>query len=263
MKSWTVLREWKAKRQGQVWIVRHVSGKRGYFKYATRKQWYFAGPFVANEYIAAKLAAILGFPVAELTIARIRGKDGRIRSGVVSIAEDADEVVTWREAGGHVRSDPARYVNRIDLLRQLIVFDAWITNLDRSNGRNLILYRNRESEKYDWYLIDHGNTLYGSPRKWKRGTWRSPIWQRVWRFCHTPRGLLRLQSSWEVLEPMVSKIESLTEKQIDAALNSVPIGYIGGEHKQFTKRLLLSRKKQLRGIMKRWLAFRGIKESKW
>ncbi|WP_019122737.1 hypothetical protein [Brevibacillus massiliensis] len=74
---WTLKTAWKAKRQGAVWIVEDQDGRRGYFKFATKRQWFFSGPMIANEFIAAALARKLGFPVASLEIADVRGPDGK------------------------------------------------------------------------------------------------------------------------------------------------------------------------------------------
>lgn len=258
---WKLKQTWKAKRQGQVWIVQNPSGRIGYFKFAKKKQWYFSGPMIANEYIAAALARRLGFPVAKLKRATVKGPAGKPQKGIVSVAADAKEVITWNEADQAVRSNPDKYVKRADLLRFLIVLDAWIANIDRSSGKNLVLHRNGSGEKYSWYLIDHGHTLYGSPRKWTRGSWNSPIWRKIWRFYHTPQGLLRLQSSWKSLKPMVLKIEKLNVSYINKALKQVPPGSLRQKERRFIRRLLLTRKKQLRSMIKRWIAYKGIKES--
>jgi hypothetical protein len=259
-KEWKLTETWKAKRQGQVWIVEDESGNRGYFKFTTKKQWFFSGPMIANELIAAALAKRLGFPVAELHIASVLGPDGKIRKGIVSVEIPANEVITWSKANETIHNKPEQYVNRIDLLGALVVFDAWIANIDRALGKNLILYRNNPNEKYNWYLIDHGHTLYGSPRKWKRGAWNSPLWQQLWRFYHVPKGLLRIQSSYSALKPMIKRIESLQRSDIHTALHSVPRHYLRDKERLFIKRLLLHRQKRVRTIMKRWLAYKGTKE---
>ncbi|WCK56388.1 hypothetical protein PP175_10980 [Aneurinibacillus sp. Ricciae_BoGa-3] len=259
-KRWKLVKAWKSKRQGQVWIVKNKEGTRGYFKFTTRKQWYFSGPMIANEWIAASLANRLGFPVAQLTTASVRGPDGVIRRGVVSVEVPAQEVITWREADEKVHCAPEQYLNHIEKLCTLVVFDAWIANIDRALGKNLILYRDHPDEKYNWYLIDHGHALYGSPRKWKRGAWNSLLWQQLWRFYHVPNGLLRIQSSFSALEPMIRKIESLRSSEIDAALKNVPRGYLRHKESLFIKRLLLHRQKRIRKIIINWLAFKGTKE---
>jgi len=258
--KWVLKNAWKAKRQGQVWIVETQDGTRGYFKFTTPKQWYFSGPMVANEYISAALAKRLGFPVGDLETATVLGPDGAKQRGIVSIAITANEVITWREAGEQVYENPEQYVKDIDLLAMMVVFDAWIANIDRAPGKNLILYRNSPSEKYSWYLIDHGHCLHGSPRKWAYAAWDAPIWHRIIAFYHTPKGLLQLQNSWSALKPMVEKIERLTEADIDAALKSVPSGYLKQPERAFIRRMLLHRQKRLRKMVLRWLNTKGFKE---
>ncbi len=43
----------------------------------------------------------------------------------------------------------------------MFIFDVWILNIDR-NSRNIVLYPTGKQNKYDFYLIDHGLSLYGS-----------------------------------------------------------------------------------------------------
>lgn len=123
---------------------------------------------IANELISAALACKLGFPVSELELAQVTGPDSKKRNGIVSIKNSAQEVITWAEADNKIHKNPDKYIYHLNLLRYLLVFDAWIVNIDRAMGKNLILYRNQKDHKYRWYLIDHGNCLFGSPRKWKR-----------------------------------------------------------------------------------------------
>lgn len=241
-------------------MVRDEADTRGYFKFATKEQWYFAGPMIANEIIAAALAKRLGFPVCELEMAIVWGPTGIPQEGIVSLQVDAEEVITWREADPAVKLAPEQHIEQFDLLAQMVVFDAWIANIDRAKGKNLILYRNAPDEPYKWYLIDHGLTLYGSPRKWKRGPWNSPLWEQIWRFYNVPQGLLAAQSDKARLEPMIQKIENLRVSDIDAAVRSAPRRHLQLRDRQFIKRLLLYRQKRLRTMIDRWLAHPGEKE---
>lgn len=75
-RDWKLKIAWKAKPQGQVWLVQNSRGQQGYFKFASKDQWFFAGPIIANEMIAAALAKRLGFPVAELEEAIVYGPTG-------------------------------------------------------------------------------------------------------------------------------------------------------------------------------------------
>lgn len=258
--QWQMVSTFKAKPQGHVWIVADNRGNQGYFKFTVPEDWYFSGPLYANEYIAARLAKSLGFPVAKLKPAAVAGPDGTPQAGFVSVEAAAREITTWQDVGEEVFRHPEQYVKNLDLLRSLVVFDAWIVNVDRANGNNLVLYRNDPSEKYDWYLIDHGLTLYGSPRKWERGEWNSPFWEQLWNYYHVPKGLLRLQSSAEALEPMLQKIESMNAVEIEDIFYSLPVEYLGKPERNFIRRLLLHRQKRLRSIMAQWLEYPGTKE---
>jgi hypothetical protein len=258
--QWWLIHPWKAKPQGQVWVVADDIENRGYFKFAFPNQWYYSGPLLANELIAADLAKLLGYPVAQLEEAIVLDQDANPQKGVVSLEVSAPQIVTWHDVNEEVVKNPEQYVNQIELLSTLVVFDAWIVNVDRASGKNLVLYRNHSSEKYHWYLIDHGLALYGSPRKWKRGDYDSPFWNKLWMYYHVPKGLLRLQSSASRLEPMIGKIESLKESDIENVLSKVSQEYFRDEERYFIKRLLLYRQKRLRKIMKQWLEFKGVKE---
>ena len=259
-RQWELIEAGKPKRHGYVWVVEDRSGERGLFKFATEQQWYFSGPLVANELVAASLSKRLGLPVAELEQASVQGPDGIWREGIVALASTAPEEIPWCEAKDCVHEHPEEHVNEIELLSQLVVFDAWIANIDRASRYNLVLYRHHPEEPYDWYLAGHGHSLYGSPRKWARGAWNTSLWEQLWRFYNVPKGLLRLQSSMEALEPMIRKIEGLKESEIDAMLRRVPRGALRPRVRQFIKRLLLRRQKRLRKIIETWMAYSGPKE---
>ena len=257
---WTLKKIFKNKLQGQVWVVENQFGRRGYFKFTTPKQWYYSGPMIADELIAAALAKELGLPVAQLELAIICGPNGVPQKGIVSVAMAARKVITWAEADKKVHENPKLYVNDADLLSTIVVFDAWIVNIDRALGKNLILYRNNPTEKYDWYLIDHGHTLYDSPRKWKRGAWNSRFWDQLWRFHFVPKGFLNLQFSLKKLEPMINKIETLPTSVIIRAIKKVPQGNLSPRERFFVRQLLLYRQKRIRAIINRWLKYKGKKE---
>lgn len=256
--KWVAVR--KAKRQGQIWVVADQQGVRGDFKFATTRHWYESGPIIANEYVAAALAERLGYPVAALEQATVLGPEGEAQSGIVTVEARAVEIIPWSEAPQRVQERPEESLHDVEQLASLIVFDAWIANPERAAGHNLILYRNDPNEKYDWYLTDHSRALYGSPRKWKRGSWNSAVWEQLWLFYRVPQGLLHLQSRLDLLEPMIDQIERLQESDINNALNKVPRGALRERERQFIKRLLLQRQRRLRSIIHRWLEYQGHKE---
>ncbi len=257
---WRFERELSVKLQGSVWIVTNPAGTTGYFKFATTDQWRYAGPYIANEWAAAALAKQLDFPVAKLDVAEVIGSDGSPQQGIVSVAMRAPEITTWNHIGQNVRERPEEYVKNVTRLRQLVVFDAWIANVDRAVGKNIVLHRRTGAERYRWYLIDQALALLGAPYKWDEHHWSTAYWDQLWRYYHVPTGLLRIQSSWRVLEPMVERIEQLSTEAIEEAVGSVPSGTLSPPEQQEMIDLLLHRQARLRRIIRRWLAYSGVKE---
>lgn len=260
--GWKCIKEVSYKLQGNVWRVKDNHGRQGYFKFSTEDQWYYAGTLIANELIAANLAKKLGFPVAEYEVTTVIGPNGEEVKGIVSIEVSAREVITWNKVSEDIVHFPDKYVNQMDLLSTLIVFDAWIVNVDRATGKNLILYRNDTNEKYNWYLIDHANCLFGSPYKWERASWDSVYWEKIWKFGHVPKGFLSFQSNYEKLSSMIEKIELLTEEDIEDCVTGIPKGVIELSTQNFIKQLLLNRKFKLRKMILAWIKYSGIKEYK-
>lgn len=246
--------------QGDVWIVRDHRGRRGYFKSFMGKNKLFVGTLVANEYIAATLAQRLGFPCARLEMANVKGPDGIMKTGLISVEASAREVFPWSHANHRIKSSPHKYLEGIQTLKTLVVFDAWIANIDRGTGENIILYRTRPYGKYHWYLIDHGLSLYGSSFKWRKALWTSPMWDKLWIYSYVPRGLLRLQSNSAALSAMIRRIEAFTVSDINKAIASVPPGYINHLEKSYIRNILLHRKKRLRYMIRLWLNYKGRKE---
>ncbi|MBM7589437.1 HipA family kinase [Brevibacillus fulvus] len=255
MSEWNCQKVWRKRPHSHVWLVENQEGERGYFKFATQRQWFHAGPMIVNEFVAAYLAKHLGFPVADMEPATIMSPTGKIRHGFVSVRANAERVVRWDKAHPKVRRSPERYVNHLDLLRQLVVFDAWILNTDRA-GRNLILYRDHDSSKYNWYLIDHGHSLYGPAKRWKQYPWNHPHWRRARRFFYYSGGYPRLTVTKSDLEPMIAKIEQLDSSVIDEALDTVPEEYLSPSIRSFIRDLLLYRQKRIRHMMLRWLRYK-------
>lgn len=260
MAAWTVDRVWKQKPQGDVWIVHNEVGQRGYFKVPGLNK-YYGGTMIANELISALLAKKLGFPVADISVARLRGPDGLERTGIVSLQRNAKEMTTWRDASKRVKANLRQYVWDVQKLREMVVFDAWILNTDRASGKNLILHRDNELDKYYWYLIDHGNTLYGSPYRWRRASWQSAHWYYLWKYYLVPQGLLKEQSNYALLKPMIEQIQSLSGATINDMVQKVPLQYLSDYERRVITEILLRRQARLHYIIDRWLKYTGKKSS--
>lgn len=217
---------------------------------------------VANEYIAARLARMLGLPVAALKEIQVKGPRRKKMRGMVSIKANAKEVIPWKKAKFSSYSLLEREVHEMNLLVQMLVFDAWILNLDRTN-RNLILYRNRSDELYNWYLIDHGIALFGSPVKWKRswarkkyktpGAYEKTLHRRKCRkflSLRVPKGLKAYAMKHRsATDHMISRISRLSRQEIDRSIRTVPKGYLKPSEKAFVRSMLLKRQKHIRQIV--------------
>lgn len=260
--AWRFLHPVSTKPQGTVWTVRRDDGTLGYFKFATPAQWKYSGPMAANEWMTRNLARVLGLPVAHLEMADVVGPKGQSVRGVVSVVPKRAEarLSTWQALPGSVKHDPEPVLRRFSLLCQLVVFDAWTVNVDRAAGKNLILWRQGSDERFHWYLIDHGLTLYGAPYKWGVHPVHDPYWGDLWRYYHVPEGLLSAQSRWEALKPMVKKIEALPVQLVQEVVASVPDKTLSPDLAAFTLALLLQRQRTLRTIVERWLRYPGVKE---
>lgn len=165
-------RAWKFKRVlrnrygRQIWIVANRRGTKGFFKFPSSQNRKEIRILAANEYIASSLAKSVGLPAAKVQRAKVKGPKGMKRIGLVSVKAKAKKLTAWKRAPSKAIKEPEIYVKKAELLAQVIPFDAWIMNPDRTN-HNLVLYRNKSSRLYKWYLIDHGIALFGKANKWR------------------------------------------------------------------------------------------------
>ncbi|RKL69198.1 hypothetical protein CR203_03970 [Salipaludibacillus neizhouensis] len=76
-----------------MWLVTQISDskQKGYFKNPTLLSKRYTGPLAANEYISFKLGKMLKHPVAQIELAKIKGK-----FGIVSIKKKDKSLTNWR-----------------------------------------------------------------------------------------------------------------------------------------------------------------------
>ncbi len=258
--TWKIIEKWKEKPQGQVWRVEDGHGRKGFFKFAYATQWYDAGPIAGNEWIAKKFADKLGLPAADVELASVVDQ-GKTLPGIVSLPKTGVTLTNWSRLPDSVKHHMEDHVCHADLLTGTIVFDAWLTNIDRASGKNIILY-DGQAVCLEWYLIDHGYALYGCPRKWADHDLGSPYWNDVWRFYHVPRGFLRMATRGSIYR-MVDRIQALKDDEIRSIIKSVPDPLYDKQLQVKTISLLLDRKQNLYNIMNSWLSYTGEKESSW
>ncbi len=256
--TWHLLDTWKNKPQGQVWRVNEPGGKVGFFKFAFKEQWYDAGPIVGNEWIAATLAKRTGFETAELDVVSIP-YGNTLLSGIVSIQKDISPIVSWRTLDKSVTERPYEFLNDADNLFGVIAFDTWITNLDRGSGKNILFYRPKGQQRFQFYLIDHGYALYGCERKWALHSPLDAYWHQIWDFYHIPKGWQAFATK-RVLKQATEAIHSLDEHVIRHIVDDVPDSLYTKAMQKDTIAMLLYRQKHLTHMLNEWLHYRGVKE---
>lgn len=252
MSRWRLVKRLSKKPHGHVWILQRVTEngvQRGYFKFRTRRQAFYGGPLVANELIGARLARELGLPVAELQCIKFRG-----RHGIVSIAVTAPWRRRWRELPRTIRENVHQHFVNPDGLFGMFVFDVFTYNIDRRSGKNLIVYRDRGESLLNWYLIDHGHALFGSPYKWKRiGRWTDPVWDQIMPQYYLPRGLKSQITCFSQLEPWIEKCESLPDDTLRAIVSDVPAKFLPRRVADNILSILQYRRARLRRILRSWI----------
>ncbi len=256
--TWKITEQWKCKPQGQVWRVADSDGRTGFFKFAFRDQWYYAGPLVGNEWIARRLAAEVGLPSARVEVARIRYGNAEL-FGIVSLPREGARLLDWSSLSETERTLATDRVHEMNRLVGTIAFDSWLTNIDRGSGRNVILYKGADG-RYRWYLIDHAYALYGSPRKWDMHGATTRHWLNIWRFYHIPRGWQKLATR-TALSEMAERIGRVPRSYIHDVVASAPDPSYSDRIKRDVSRMLLYRKRELPHMLDRWMQFHGRKES--
>ena len=256
--KWHVVQEWKNKPQGQVWRVQEAGGKTGYFKFAYKDQWYDAGPIIGNEWITWQLAQKLAIFSADLDVTSILHNETELR-GVVSMQKNHDTIVSWRNLDTTVVQDPYSQIADADTLFGVIAFDAWITNIDRGSGKNILFYRDAPQERYRWYLIDHGYALYGCDRKWAVHSPLDDYWHHIWQFYHIPRGWQTFATK-DVLLKAADNIRALRQRDIEDIVHSVPDPSYTETLQRDVIAMLLYRQKALSRMLTEWIHYKGVKE---
>lgn len=258
--NWRPVRVVSAKPQGHVWeVVEGPSGvasitsngaapRRGFFKFTNPENHYWGGPAAANELIAARLARLVGLDSAGVVPATI---DGHL--GAVSLVRPAASLVAWRELPEKVHRNIEHYVAHVDQFRVMLAFDAWVLNIDRASGKNVIAYKRVERAPWRVYFIDHGHTLHGNYDRWRwGGPYRSPFWDDLWRYYDLPQGVRNYLTSYRQVAPYVHRIQHVRPGEIRRLVHSVPPALLTPEEARLIENLLLWRQARLSLILRRW-----------
>jgi hypothetical protein len=165
---------------------------------------------VSNELIVYELGRVTGLPVPPTFLTSISG-----RIGVVSLIEST---INWSHiaSGKHQSS-----VINLDLFRQLLPFDVWIANTDRSLGSTHHVIVKQIGDKFSFYPIDSSHTLNGYIGEvWTLENVSDTSRHHAQGYSHVSEPEI---SHYSQLEPMVAKIQSVSDEAINCIVDSVSI----------------------------------------
>ncbi|MGD8192199.1 HipA family kinase [Brevibacillus ginsengisoli] len=244
--DWRVIGK-RSRKLGPVWqVARYVGGvqQTGYFKFPCKSNLRRVDSMLANELIAYELAKKLGVNVAEVDLTEVMG----IR-GIVSLVKPATAHYSWYQFSKKHKWSPFNQLKHPEQILRTFIFDIWICNVDRHSA-NLIVTTDGSTNNF--YAIDHGLSLLGA-LKWKGRQWNSNYWTHVNRYnVKYPKGLRGYIRSYHQLLPYIVEIENLPESCIESIVDQVPSNLLSLHQKTIIKNMLLSRRKSLRSIVRRW-----------
>ncbi len=138
-------------------------------------------------------------------------------------------------------------------LAGILVFDQWVSNVDRLH-RNILVKKILRHDKYKIYMIDQGHSFsqHHPPQRpncrWTTSTLKrlpqilqpNPFYLWCWR---------QLNSSDEILH-FVSRVEKLPDRKIRQVINSIPKDWNVSRREKESLYLYLTRtKRRIRGLM--------------
>lgn len=194
----------------------------------------FGPRILVNEFLAARLARMIGLTTPDFAILRIPGAP----PGFGSRFSPSRHVHDWlpRSAWGFVE-------NPSDLIGAF-AFDVWTANVD---ARQVLFIRRPGQLPLRMTLIDNGHCFGGK-------TWR------LFNFSiHCPSHLKFAYESvraWSDLEPWLTRIESIDLAKIEYAISGIPVDWIdlsGSEPFAQLKDGLIQRAARIRAAIARLL----------
>lgn len=121
--------------------------KMAHFKPLLRRE----GPNAANEFLASKLASLVNFPAAEVQLLDFGGELGCISLHIPN--SNPWQVFPDKINPRSILVDPT-------VLAKILSFDMWILSRDRHDKN--IIFQSMGAGKYQVFMIDNENSLYGT-----------------------------------------------------------------------------------------------------
>ena len=152
------------------------------------------------------------------------------------------------------KRNPFNHIEDALGLLKVFVFDVWIINIDRNN-RNIILYKSKENSlRYNYYLIDHGLSLFGA-FTWKHQSWKSDYWNHVYKYNRRYlKGLPGfIVNNLEKLNYCITELQGLPDSRIEEIIQQLPSDILIPRNRRIIKNFLIKRKANLNTIIENWL----------
>lgn len=199
----------------QAHLLRAQYGQRYVVKFVNNPQ---HRRVLANEWLAARLAARLGLPVP--AIARVyvspefvkRSPSLKLRTG--RRWEPCASGVQFGSRLLGTGTDPAfpstAEVENLNDFAGMLLFDQWTCNCD---GRQVIFHPTRSPQRLRAYMVDQGFCF-------NAGAWDFP--DSPLRGLYPSRQAYRNVAGWHSFEPWLSRLENLPEEAIWEAADGLP-----------------------------------------
>lgn len=186
-------------------------------------------PNAAHERIAAELAYRIGVPVPPVQL-----WDAQQGRGLFAVsAFPFRQPLTWRQAQGILT--PTFRQNALPMLATGYVFHAWIADTDHANhDGNLLVDAECTEDAPGVSFIDHAYSLSVG---WQPG---SAACQPLSTYYAAPSALPP-----SVIADTVGRIQAVTDQEIAAIVDAVPVAYLPTVTAQIIKQCLSQRRQEL------------------
>ena len=202
---------------------------------------------LANDYLACRLARMIGLSVPEPVIILVDEKTILEQQITFTLADRAVAARRGLQFGSALVTGevldwlPGTMLGRVRNLREfagLLAFDKWTCNAD---GRQVVFHKEMRERKYNASFIDFGYCFNAGE----------------WSFPDAPlRGVYGLNDvyerivSWDDFAPWLSRIERFSEWQLQSIADEIPCEWYGGRDElQRLLDCLLERRSRVRQLI--------------
>ncbi len=180
---------------------------------------------LVNEYLATRLAALVGLPVPEVAVVDVsewliqNSPELKIDVGAGLLRPCA----SGPQFGSRYVADPLttavfdylpenilKRVANIGDFSRLLVFDKWTGNAD---GRQAVFAKEPRERRYKAWFIDQGYCF-------NAGEWSFPV--SPLRGVYARNAVYEHVTGWNAFEPTLSRIEAITEDVISGIASEIP-----------------------------------------